>query len=61
MKRQVVFTEDNLKTLEMLLNRVNLKGAEVPAFGSLINSLQNSKEYKEPKKKLPKISNVKLA
>jgi len=36
---KIEFTEEQIKNLQVFLNRVDLKGAEVPAFVDIINLL----------------------
>ena len=44
----VTLTEAQLGTLQTLLKRANLSGAEVPAFMSVVTALKSAKESKKP-------------
>jgi len=45
----VTLTESQLATLQTLLKRASLSGAEVPAFMSVVSALKSAKE-KQPDK-----------
>ncbi len=42
-KVTVVFTEEDMKNITLLLNRCQLQGGEVPAFVNIINALNSAK------------------
>lgn len=48
----ITLTESQLTTLQTLLKRSNLSGAEVPAFMSVITALKSAKE-KQPEPAKP--------
>jgi len=48
----ITLTESQLTTLQTLLKRTNLSGAEVPAFMSVFTALKSAKE-KQPESVKP--------
>jgi hypothetical protein len=57
----VVLSEEGLKNLSVMLNRVDLKGAEVPAYVGIVNALNAAKEIVPGTAALPKAEGEKAA
>lgn len=44
--KRVLFTEENMRNLEVFLGRVDLKGSEAPGFISIVNALAQATDEK---------------